>query len=609
MQLRLTTFPMRPTPWHPSLLQTYGEIGLRPLYRSAAITVVYHNTALIPREGSPADGIVDQLGADLTASESSADSSSPVQTPTDSPAPLPSFSIALPVDVEFGPPFHVPDISISVQKSQLVEDAKVARAYVDLATDSCTSDPSSLAVAPSDSPASHISIAPALNSMWLGLPFPSLRLRNFVDNINYNEPNEVRVADVHMVPVAAEGVRLSVLSDRIASYIPIERLGKGAFGSVFVCLARPFRSGNGLPSVVAIKALSKQRMIESSDYFYSVKAEFDNAFEAASAGPFVAQIMSSFYDDDHVYFVMRHYAADLWSLLGFENYSKGMPIDDCKHYAAELVGLIVSRVAPLSYCSALQFLAIEQTHKMHITHGDIKPLNILVTPNGHLALADFGHSVATPEELREDPMSIVSTFRVGTPGYFAPEVVDPNSKGWNRQIDLWAAGCVLLQMILGRTTRILMHHIADSNATHLMYQLWDVERSLQVVKDPEARDLLMKLLDKNPETRITLENVKTHPFFRNLDWEMMQRREWTPPIYYGHRELQYGTPAMPLAPHRDNGPVYAEEDWHTFDWVCAADQLRDPVHGEMELDLKIKPREPLFPPGLPRPCDACYLSV
>ena len=79
-------------------------------------------------------------------------------------------------------------------------------------------------------------------------------------------------------------------------------------------------------------------------------------------------------------------------------------------------------------------------HASGVAHRDIKPENVLISPSGHIALADFGLSY----NLINGPTSLFC----GTPGYTAPEVYLQQNYGFS--VDAWALGCILYEMLVGR---------------------------------------------------------------------------------------------------------------------------------------------------------------
>lgn len=88
---------------------------------------------------------------------------------------------------------------------------------------------------------------------------------------------------------------------------------------------------------------------------------------------------------------------------------------------------------------------------LHMVHRDLKPDNILVSPTGHLAVADFGF--ATHFSAKTWP-TVKMTQAMGTPGYFAPEMFskDLYRDGYTSSVDRWGLGMILLEMFSGEVS-------------------------------------------------------------------------------------------------------------------------------------------------------------
>ena len=90
--------------------------------------------------------------------------------------------------------------------------------------------------------------------------------------------------------------------------------------------------------------------------------------------------------------------------------------------------------------------ALEYLHtKLRVVHRDLKPENVLLTEHGHLKLADFGS--AKSEKNNGDNEAPQETF-CGTAEYVSPEMINDDTA--HSPADLWALGCILYQLLIGR---------------------------------------------------------------------------------------------------------------------------------------------------------------
>ena len=118
----------------------------------------------------------------------------------------------------------------------------------------------------------------------------------------------------------------------------------------------------------------------------------------------------------------------------------------------------------------------------------------------------------------------------GTAEYLAPEMLIGN--GHDFTVDWWALGILIYEMIVGippffhRNKNKMYHFIKESKVNFP-----DPERHKIFVSE-EAKDLILRLLDKNKRTRLGangIDEIMAHPFFRDLDLEKLLRKELTPP--------------------------------------------------------------------------------
>ncbi|KAM9329871.1 calcium/calmodulin-dependent protein kinase kinase 2 [Gastrophryne carolinensis] len=144
---------------------------------------------------------------------------------------------------------------------------------------------------------------------------------------------------------------------------------------------------------------------------------------------------------------------------------------------------------------------IEYLHYQKIIHRDIKPSNLLVGEDGHIKIADFGVS----NQFEGTDAFLSNT--VGTPAFMAPETLSETRRIFSgKALDVWAMGVTLHCFVFGQCPfmdeRILSLHGKIKN------------QPLEFPDQPEIsedlRDLIIKMLDKNPESRICVPDIKMH---------------------------------------------------------------------------------------------------
>ena len=192
--------------------------------------------------------------------------------------------------------------------------------------------------------------------------------------------------------------------------------------------------------------------------------------------------------------------------------------EDVKFYLAELA------------------LALSHLHSVGIIYRDLKPENILLDSEGHIAVTDFG---LCKEGFEEKAYSFCGEFRLtqmkeaapshflGTVEYMAPEVV--NRRGHDFTADWWSFGVLMYEMLTGR----LPFQGEDRKET--MNQILKAKLGMPQFLSPEAQALLRALFKRNPANRLGsgangINDLKNHPFFASIDWELLLKKKLTPPF-------------------------------------------------------------------------------
>lgn len=156
-------------------------------------------------------------------------------------------------------------------------------------------------------------------------------------------------------------------------------------------------------------------------------------------------------------------------------------------------------------------LTIEHLHKRNILYRDLKPENILIDEQGHIKLTDFGLSKM---DFGEEDLTM--TF-CGSPEYMCPEML--TQSGHNFKLDIYCLGVLLFELLTGLPPHYCQNRIR-------MYQdIVNTAENYPHSMSKEAKSLLMGMLEKNPDKRMSIKEIKSHKFCQDIDWEKLLRKE------------------------------------------------------------------------------------
>jgi len=141
-------------------------------------------------------------------------------------------------------------------------------------------------------------------------------------------------------------------------------------------------------------------------------------------------------------------------------------------------------------------------------------MRIKITDFGTAKLLDLPNPstdspVATPQDSSDDISSRANSF-VGTAEYVSPELL--TDKSACKSSDLWAFGCIVYQLLAGRPP------FKASNEYQTFQKIVNLEYDFPNGFPPTARDLVQKLLVLDPAERLTIREIKRHPFFEGQEW-------------------------------------------------------------------------------------------
>ena len=139
---------------------------------------------------------------------------------------------------------------------------------------------------------------------------------------------------------------------------------------------------------------------------------------------------------------------------------------------------------------------------VHIVHRDLKSDNILIDDTENIKLADFGLcNFVSPQE------GLLKT-NCGTPTHVSPEVI--KGQPYGPQTDLWSLGVILYNMLTGTLPFL------ETSILGVMRKVVETEPAYPETIPPLAKDLIKRLLVKDPGQRLTLAEVKSHPWISEV---------------------------------------------------------------------------------------------
>ncbi|XP_062199973.1 mitogen-activated protein kinase kinase kinase NPK1-like isoform X2 [Phragmites australis] len=146
---------------------------------------------------------------------------------------------------------------------------------------------------------------------------------------------------------------------------------------------------------------------------------------------------------------------------------------------------------------------LEYLHSNAIIHRDIKGANILVDNKGCIKLADFG---ASKQVAKLATVTAAKTMK-GTPYWMAPEVIV--GSGHSFSADIWSVGCTVIEMATGKPPWSQQYQ-----EVALLFHVGTTKSHPPIPEhlSPEAKDFLLKCLQKEPELRSTASGLLKHPF-------------------------------------------------------------------------------------------------
>ena len=263
----------------------------------------------------------------------------------------------------------------------------------------------------------------------------------------------------------------TVKCKKVGNYILSNTIGKGTFSKVKLGIHLPTQKK------VAIKILDKEKIKDESD-LERISREIH--ILTVLRHPNIAQLYETITSERHIYIIMEYVEGhDLFQYI----------------YSLQRLSELKSSQLFRQLISTLEYI-----HTLGIVHRDIKPENILLNKQKTiLKLVDFGLSNSYKHG------DLLKTA-CGSPCYAAPEMISGKEYD-GLYSDLWSCGVVLYCMLVGKLP------FDDEDIKVLYYNIKSANYFLPPFLSNVSQDLIKRILTTNPKRRITLDEIKKHPFF------------------------------------------------------------------------------------------------
>ncbi|KAA0717689.1 Protein kinase C epsilon type [Triplophysa tibetana] len=301
----------------------------------------------------------------------------------------------------------------------------------------------------------------------------------------------------------------------------IKVLGKGSFGKVMLAELR------GTDEVYAVKVLKKDVILQDDDVDCTMTEK--RILALARKHPYLTQLFCCFQTKDRLFFIMEYVnGGDLMFQI-----QRSRKFDEARSrfYAAEHLNcsdLFIEAFTTSPRFDAVKVTLINRSQILDIqihtvSSQDLKLDNILLDAEGHCKLADFG---MCKEGILD---GITTTTFCGTPDYIAPEILQELEYG--PSVDWWALGVLMYEMMAGQPP------FEADNEDDLFESILHDDVLYPVWLSRDAVSILKAFMTKSPSKRLGCvlsegveEAIKVHPFFKEIDWVLLEQRKIKPPF-------------------------------------------------------------------------------
>ena len=262
-------------------------------------------------------------------------------------------------------------------------------------------------------------------------------------------------------------------------------LGKGAFGEVWKVIHENTKKD------YCIKMMSKRDIIEQK-IVNQINKEISIMYNVNH--PYSIKLYNHFEDNDKLYLIME--LATNGNLYNFMQNNKNQKIK-----TKEMIQKIIIQVIEI----------IKYLHSLEIIYRDIKPENILLDKDYNVKLCDYGWASYLTKG------QFCNVF-CGTPEYVSPEIV--KKKPYNEKVDIWGIGVLIFELVFGYPPFSSNFNEERFNNIKERKINWPKD-----INDKDVKDLIENILKINPNERMSLDKIESHPWLYDTYNKMKENKK------------------------------------------------------------------------------------
>jgi len=259
-------------------------------------------------------------------------------------------------------------------------------------------------------------------------------------------------------------------------YLRGKLLGKGGFAKVYLCTSLDTNRQ------YAVKVVPKANLLKSRA---RQKLQAEIKIHRSLKNKYICEYKHFFEDKTNCYILLE--LCHNQSMNELLKRRKRLTEPEVKYFISQLLE------------------SIKYLHSINVIHRDLKIGNLFLDKNLKLKVGDFGlaSQLASVDEKRKTIC--------GTPNYIAPEIIDGNKekRGHSFEVDIWSMGVICYTLLVGKPP----YESKDVKSTYQRILTNKYHFPSHVPMSEDSRDLISRMLQTQPDKRLSLDKISMHPFF------------------------------------------------------------------------------------------------